>query len=254
MQLSANHEITQSLKLALKSRGLTYKDVADRIQVSEQTIKRLFKDKDCSLSRLNEVCEAIDLSIYDLLEFSKHLSEPMADLTDEQIEFLSNRPGHFSFLFFLICEYDDAQIQHAYGLTDLSVFKYLRDLDKYSFIELRENNKYRILIEGKLLLRANGPFKKMMKHFNSLFLDHAIEHDGKNNTAFNSSFRYMTESSLKSLNQELIDIHNKYRKLAYQSEMILPKDKMIPVKFSTLAGPFEILGRWPLDEHEEARN
>ena len=39
MQQAAQHEITQALKLALKAQGMTYSNVAERIGVSEQTIK-----------------------------------------------------------------------------------------------------------------------------------------------------------------------------------------------------------------------
>ena len=117
------------LKLALKARGVTYQIVANRIGVSEQTIKRLFKEKDCSLSRLNDVCEAIDISLYDLLDVAREFSESMTSLNDDQQIWLAMNPSHFHFLFFLTSGYALPDIQEKYQLSEATLFRYLRDLD-----------------------------------------------------------------------------------------------------------------------------
>lgn len=246
-----NVEITSALKSALKSRGVTYKQVADQLDVSEKTIKRLFKDKDCSLSRLNEICAAINLSIYDLLEFARHYHEPLTELTLDQQTYLQKHPYHFSFLFFLTMGHKVAEIQDSYALTDVSIFRYLRDLDRQGFIELGANNHFRLLVEGKLLMRLHGPLHDMIKQRNQEFLDHAVNHDGEEFTHFSSSFRYMSPQTFHELNEDLSVISKKYRKLAYQNEMILPRDKLIPVKWSTLVSEYPICGKWPLVELEK---
>ena len=53
MVQTANSEITSALKIALKSRGISYRSLSDKLAVSEKTIKRIFSEQDCSLARLN---------------------------------------------------------------------------------------------------------------------------------------------------------------------------------------------------------
>ena len=251
MQQAAPQEITTALKLAFKAQGVTYRDVADRIGVSEQTIKRLFKDKDCSLSRLSEVCNAINISLYDLLEVAREYSEPMARLSNEQESYLASHPSHFYFLFFLTSGYDLDTIQQHYQLTDIVLFRYLRDLDCQGLIELSVNNQFRLRVEGKLLMRLNSKLAKLVRERNHAFLDHALNHHNDATTWFSSSFRFMSPDTLNAMHADMEELMRQYRKAAYQDEAILPKERLLPVKWSTIAAPFDICGEWPLQRDIE---
>lgn len=248
MQSSAHIEITTALKSALKSKGVTYKEVADKLALSEKTIKRLFRDKDCSLSRLNDICELIGLSLYDLLDFAKNYQEPLVKLSHEQQVYLGAHPYHFNFLILLTTDHSLEQIQKTYGLSDMSLFRYLRNLDHQGFIELGPNNVFRLLIQGKLLMQLHGPVHHNIVQKNQDFLNHVVKHDGKKGTQFNSSFRYMSEHTLLALNEDLSNLAKQYRKQAYQDETFLPKDKLLPVKWTTLVSPFHICGEWELPD------
>ena len=243
-----NSEIVLGLKQALKSRGVTYKHVAAHLKVSEKTIKRLFQDKDCTLSRLSEICAFIGLSIYDLFDFARHYREPLSSLTPEQESYLKDRPYHFSFLFFLTSGHCVADIQSQYELSDVGVFRYLRDLDQQGFIELGANNQFRLLIEGKPLMKLSGPLKHIMQARNEGFLTYVIKNDGNGRCDFNSAFRYMSPTTFDALQQDLLALSQKYRKLAEQNEQILPRDQLIPVKWTTLLSEYPICGEWPLVE------
>lgn len=248
MQAAIHFEVTSALKMALKSRGITYKDLAERIQVSEQTIKRLFKDKDCTLSRITQICEAIDLSVYDLFEFSKTQHEPLTELSDEQMHFLSEHSSHFNFLIFLLSGYQPDNIQANYQLSDVSVFRYMRDLDKHGLIELGANNQYRLLVEGRILMKISGPLGRFVREYNQTFMQHVFEKDGFDGAGFNSSFRHISADTLQALNDDLIALSKKYRKAAYQDAAIMPREKLIAVKWSTLVAPYDICGKWPMEQ------
>jgi len=246
-------EIVDALKVAMKSRGTTYKQVASKIGVSEKTIKRLFKDKDCNLSRLNEICDAIGLSIYDLLDFAKRHTETRVKLTQHQETYLKNNRLHFYFLFLLTVGYTPPQIQKEYALSDLSTFKYLRDLDREKFLELGIHNNYRLLIEGKLLMRLHSQLHDTLKDVNELFLRYVLDRSNGQTSAFDSSFRFMTTESMQEMMREYEAVTLKYRKIAHQDEAVLPREQLIPVKWSTLISEFHICGIWPLEEHPEEK-
>ncbi|MGH1462603.1 MAG: helix-turn-helix domain-containing protein [Neptuniibacter sp.] len=247
MQQPAQYEITHALKLAFKAQGVTYQKVAERIGVSEQTIKRLFKDKDCSLSRLSEVCNAINISLYDLLEVAKEFSEPLATLTAKQENWLASHPSHFHFLFFLISGYKAEEIKKNYQLSDITLFRYLRDLDRQELIELSANNSFRLKVEGKLLMRLNSQLAKLVRNRNHNFLDYVFDHHDDTNAWFSSSFRFMSADTLNAMQSDMEELMRRYQKAAYQDEAILPKDRLLPVKWSTIAAPFEICGQWPIE-------
>ncbi len=251
MQEIAHFEITNALKQAFKARGVTYKDVAERIGVSEQTIKRLFREKDCSLSRLNELCDAIDISVYDLMEISRHHVEPATKLTNQQEEFLRDNPSHFSFLFFLTANYDLETIKSRYQLNDVAIFRYLRDLDKQGFIELSANNQFRLNIEGRILMKLAGPLGEVVRQRNHAFLEYVCDHDGESGTTFSSSFRLMSADTINALQAEFSELDKKYRKAAYQDSSLLPREKLHPVKWVSMMAPIEICGFWPLDKNIE---
>jgi len=237
------------LKLALKARGVTYQIVANHIGVSEQTIKRLFKEKDCSLSRLNDVCEAIDISLYDLLDVAREFSESMTSLNDDQQIWLAMNPSHFHFLFFLTSGYALPDIQEKYQLSEATLFRYLRDLDRQNFIELSAQNQFRLKVEGKLLMTLNGKLSKLVRFRNHDFLDYVFDYHDDVNTWFSSSFRFMSADTLKALHSDMEDIMKRYRKAAYQDESILPRERLLPIKWSTVAASFDICGEWPLETY-----
>lgn len=248
VQEAIHFELTTALKMALKSRGITYKELAERISVSEQTIKRLFRDKDCTLSRITQICDAIDLSVYDLFEFSKTQHEPQTELSAEQMLFLSEHGSHFNFLIFLISGYKPERIQETYQLSDVHLFAYMRDLDKYGLIELGANNQYRLLVEGHILMKVSGPLGKFVREYNQAFMQHVFEKDGFDGAGFNSSFRHISADTLQALNDDLLALSKKFRKAAYQDAAIMPREKLIAVKWSTLVAPYEICGEWPMDQ------
>lgn len=252
MTPASNLEITSALKTALKSRGVTYREVAEKIGVSEKTIKRLFSDKDCSLTRLNQICEVINLSVYDLLDFAQHYSKPGVRLNEEQEIFLGTHRQHFAFLYFLTVGYSADQIQEKYHLSELSCFRYLRDLDKLKLLELAENNRYRLLVDGKLLVPLHGPMHGFVRDANKLFLDYVIDHDGEKGVNFRSSFRHMSADTLQDLDEDLAELSVKYQKLSQRDEAVLPRSKLLPVKWIVASAKFDIFGKWKIAEFSDA--
>jgi DNA-binding Xre family transcriptional regulator len=49
--------VIDALRLHLKARNITYKELAQAIDLSEISVKRLFTGGDCSLDRLEQICQ-----------------------------------------------------------------------------------------------------------------------------------------------------------------------------------------------------
>ena len=65
--MSQVNELIQHLKRKLRGAGLTYKDLADRIGVSESTLKRWFSQGSFAVERLDDICRALAIDLADVL-------------------------------------------------------------------------------------------------------------------------------------------------------------------------------------------
>ena len=76
--MSESTAIVQVLKRSLKTKGLTYKDIAKRVGLSEASVKRVFSAKTFTLQRLESVCAAIGMSMAELVRLASetHDSAP----------------------------------------------------------------------------------------------------------------------------------------------------------------------------------
>ena len=60
--------LLNTLKREMKAQGLTYARVADRLELSESSIKRIFSDSKLSLDRLEQLSQLVGMDITDLVQ------------------------------------------------------------------------------------------------------------------------------------------------------------------------------------------
>jgi len=65
--MAQTSQLIDTLKKLLKRQGKTYADVAERLELSEASVKRLFSEKNVSLTRLDSICSLLDIEISDLV-------------------------------------------------------------------------------------------------------------------------------------------------------------------------------------------
>lgn len=244
-------EVLDSLKRALKARRITYAQVASHLGISEQSVKRIFREGDCSLARIAQICSFAGISLPDLFDFASQHIDALQELTPAQSRYLSARPGHFTLLFLLSIGETLADIQETYKLSDQSTFKYLRDLSRNDFIELGANNHITLRFKGQPMMRLHGPMHELVRNANILFLNHAIDNDGQKEALFSSTFRRISTQTLEILKADLAELTRKYRKLAQRDAMIIEPNKLKPVKWSIAVANFSPLGTWPLTEYKD---
>lgn len=59
--------IAKELKSILKARRIKYAELAPRLGMSESGLKKLLNGVDCSLSKLGQVCDELDISMSSLI-------------------------------------------------------------------------------------------------------------------------------------------------------------------------------------------
>ena len=85
----------------LRARKITYAELARRLDTSEPTIKRVFAARDDKLSRIVEICDALGLSLEDVVAQAKRTTVTPVMLGDRIEAQLAGDPSLFNFFILL---------------------------------------------------------------------------------------------------------------------------------------------------------
>ena len=155
--------VMHTLRAELRQAGITYRTIAQRIGMSESSMKRIFSQGDMSLSRLAAICKAAGVSMEDVLRQAADAA-PQADvltLPQERSLVADNK-----LLLVAICclgQWSFAQIVETYALTDAECVRCLARLDRLGLIELKPLNRYRMRVARTFRWRPDGPVQQFFR-------------------------------------------------------------------------------------------
>ena len=160
-------ELIDALKRCLRAQGVTYRDLAGRLQLSEAAIKRMFSQRAMSLQRLEEVCEALDVGLAELSAEAARGRPAMANLSEMQEQALVDEPSLLLALFLTLNRWhqDDVLAQFDFTLAQWTAL--LVRLDRLGIIELMPGNRGRALTARNFRWLTDGP---MERHFRGALL------------------------------------------------------------------------------------
>ncbi len=155
-------QITQlliTLKKCLKAKGITYRQLGEAMDLSEASIKRLFSEQTFSLKRLEEICNILDLSLYDLAKISADADAGPSVLTVDQETALAEKPKLLVFFYLLLSGRSAESITKDYAVSEEESLRFLLELDRLKLIELHPENKVRLLTQKNIQWRKDGPIR-----------------------------------------------------------------------------------------------
>ena len=203
--------LLSSLKVLLKSNGITYNNIAVSLGLSEASIKRLFSEKNFSLQRLDHICQLMDLEISDLVKYMELQQQQVIELTEEQENEITSDVKLLLVTFLVINGWKFENIIERYDLTEFEVVQYLAKLDKIKLIELLPKNRIRLRISSKFTWRQNGPIQRFFtKNLQSDFLACNFE-DTQETYKFPSGM--LSKSSCEQLNRRINQLFHEFHRL-----------------------------------------
>lgn len=229
-----------SLKQVLKAQGLRYKDLAEKMNTSEPTIKRLFAEQDCKLSRLMEMCEAIGISFTELVELAANQTVYPTELSFETEQALASKPGLMSFFMLLVSEFDIDFIVERNQLSKQDGYLYLRELEKLELIRLRQDDSYYFIVNRPILWRLDGPLHSTLVSVNQGFIKESISRNNKEKYPFYSASRLLSPNSIKQLSQDIDNLYQSFQKQAALDQMFYPREELLPFKTVLTLGAFDL--------------
>lgn len=202
--MSQTQQLVQTLKKVLKSQGVTYKDVAQGLGISEASVKRTFALESMSLERLEQICLMVGKEIADLVYQMDIEQRKLYELTEAQESELVNEPKCLLVAHLVINGWGFSDILRHYRFEETGLIKHLVKLDKLGFLDLLPRNRIKLRISPHFSWRRNGPIQQY-------FLQH-LQEDYFNShfTEPNESLRVMagmlTENSAKVLNGKIEEV------------------------------------------------
>lgn len=166
--MSTTQDLVNTLKQELKSAGVTYAQLGERLGMAESSIKRVFAKGDMPLSRIDDICRVLKLDFADLARRVADAQPLKRELTLAQEKaVVADR----KLLLMAICclsQWTFEQIVSTYEITETECFRLLAKLDKLGIIELRPLNRYRLKVSKTFRWRPHGPVM-------TFFREHVVE-------------------------------------------------------------------------------
>ena len=158
-----SERIVEVLKQVLRERGLTYRELGAKIGLSEPTVKRMFSQRRITLERLETVCDALGLSLFELTRrASAQLESEIYRLTVAQERRLVADVELFYFFWMLVNRHGLASICRRYGVSDEQAQRWLVQLDRMGIVELYEGRRFKLRVPSNVVWNEDGPIERLI--------------------------------------------------------------------------------------------
>lgn len=152
-----------TLKRCLRASGKTYADVAQALQLSEASVKRLFSSEQLSLQRLDSICQLIGLEISDLVRQMEEHAGRIERLSEAQEREICN---DLTLLLVCVCvlnRWTLQQIIDVHRLSEPTCIQKLAQLDKLKLIDLLPGNRIKLKVAANFGWIENGPIQQFFQ-------------------------------------------------------------------------------------------
>ncbi len=205
--------LVSALKQALKSRGVTYADVARGLKMSEASVKRVFARRTFTLERLDRICALLGIEITDLGRMIEHESERLTQLTRSQESEIVADSMLLLVAVHALSHWTLEDIVSTYLISKSECIRLLVRLDRLRIIELLPNNRIKVLVARNFAWLPDGPIQR---HFGAQVRTDFFQtrFDGKGERmAFVSGMLSRTSNAviqhhIRRLCAELSELHN----------------------------------------------
>jgi len=220
--------MTKSLLTALRSvfrqKGITYRDAAEGLKLSEVSIKRLFSEQNCSLKRLEQLCEFAGTDFGELMAIVESQQQQLSELTLEQEQKLVSNTSLLLVAVCIINHWSFDEILTRYRFTTPELTGMFTQLDRLGIIELLPGNRYRLRISRRFTWQPRGPIQTFFVQS----IQQAYLQDTSGNAGHHFRFVWgmLARESVDELNRKIARLIDEYLKIAEQDARIPVDNKL----------------------------
>ena len=212
--MATSEALIDELKKVLRQRRITYSVLAERLKISEASVKRIFSTYHCSLERLDEICDAIGMDVIELAQLVSVSKASIAHLSEQQErELVKNE----KLLLVAVCarnHWSFEQIINQYQLTEPECIQLLAQLDRIHFLELLPNNRIKLLVANEFRWLPNGPVEQYYaKHVEKDYFDYQFKDKNEQRIFLSGG---LSEQSFIALSKKIKALAREFQELHQQ--------------------------------------
>lgn len=242
--MAESNTLIESLKRALRARRISYAQVAQGLDLSEASVKRLFSKGGFTLERFEEVCKLAGTSFMELAREAERGKDVVSQLTLEQERAIMRDRR---LLLVAVCALSHLtldEIVATYDLTKADCIRLLLELERIRFLELLPENRIRLRVSHTFTWLPNGPIQQYFKAKaqNEFFRAH-FDRPGETmllvNGMLTAAGAGLVISKLRRLANEFAELH--------ENQKHLPLGERRPITLLLALRP------WELEDFRELR-
>jgi transcriptional regulator with XRE-family HTH domain len=216
-------QLLDALKRVLRSRRMTYADLAQRIGLSEASVKRLFSQRTFTLARLQQVLKALDMDFFELARLARGTSDAPQEMTEAQEQALASEPHLMGVFYLLFNDWQPAQVMARYELTEAELTRLLAKLDRLQLVDLLPGNRVKLRVSRHLRLRPGGAIRA--RHGQRTMADFlAVEFD-RHGGHFLFEFRDVSAASFAVMRRKIDRLAAEFNELAELDSTLPPEQR-----------------------------
>jgi transcriptional regulator with XRE-family HTH domain len=155
--------LLKTLRRELKAQGITYAEVATRLELSESSIKRMFSESKLSLGRLDALCQVAGMEISDLVKKMGEERTRIDMLSEEQEREVADDPKLLLVAICAINLWEFKEMIETYDMSEHECIQLLAKLDRLKIIELLPLNRFRLTVANDFRWIPNGPIQRFFR-------------------------------------------------------------------------------------------
>ena len=162
--MTGSEALLGALKSELKAVGMRYAQLAERLGMSESSVKRMFaQGGHVPLARIDAICAVLGLEFHELARRVAEQVPLLGTLTLEQEKAVV---ADLRLLLVATCclsQWPAEQIVATYRLSEAEVVQRLVALDRLGVLELRTDNRYRLRVAKGFRWLPDGPVMQFFR-------------------------------------------------------------------------------------------
>jgi transcriptional regulator with XRE-family HTH domain len=171
-------QLVKTIKRLLKSRGMTYRDVAKQLGLSEPSVKRLFSSGRLTVDRLVQLGNLLGYTLAELSAEAAAARDKLDSLTEKQERELVSDPKLLVVAVCALNQWTMPEIVSLYRVTENECLKYLLRLDRLRILDLLPGNRIRVNVSRDFDWLPTGPIRQYFQaHGQSDFLKHPFNRE-----------------------------------------------------------------------------
>ena len=161
--MSQIDQFLDGLKKLLKKKNIVYRELAQKLDISESSVKRILSSKSLTLTRLEEICRLCDIKFSEIIEQTLFFEEQEnAFYSEDQEKAFAHNPRLFHLQLLLEEGLNFQKIEKNYEISSTELQKLLLQLDRLGLIELHPKNRIKLTSLRDRRFRKEGAMGKLL--------------------------------------------------------------------------------------------